>query len=67
MEKDDPFIFKTAKDEKVVNPPAKPAIQKILAISLDFNLKITSPANRTPSWFIKKTARYWLCILSVRT
>jgi hypothetical protein len=23
-----PFIFKTAKDEKVVNPPEKPATQK---------------------------------------
>ena len=43
------FIFKSAKEEKVVNPPEKPAIQNNLCASVDFNLKMTSPANRTPS------------------
>ena len=44
-----PSIFKTAKEEKVVKPPANPAIQKSRCSSLDLNLKITSPANKTPS------------------
>ena len=42
-------MLRTAKDEKVVNPPENPAIQKSLWLSVDLNLNIINPAKSTPN------------------
>jgi hypothetical protein len=41
-------VMKYAREEKVVNPPAKPVIQKSLALSVRDVLKPTYPARAVP-------------------
>ena len=44
-------------DDNVVNPPAKPVIQKVRWLIVVFIRNATYPATNTPNWFTRNTPK----------